>query len=172
MALIAGGPAAAITLVGPTIVNNDDEARVAGAHGRLDLRFGNGIVLHDLDWLFISAHEVCLRPVWRRDGGNRADALQSSLRVFGSDGRLIVQADGQPQAGLAPTWAWPDGALVHDSACLPAKDALRSSEPYTMQIVWYRLFDLRPTGELRLRGVNGEQVGHLNLPVAAGSPGH
>jgi len=170
-ALIAGGPAAAITLVGPTIVNNDDEARVAGAHGRLDLRFGNGIVLHDLDWLFISAHEVCLRPVWRRDGGNRADALQSSLRVFGSDGRLIVQADGQPQAGLAPTWAWPDGALVHDSACLPAKDALRSGEPYTMQIVWYRLFDLRPTGELRLRGVSGEQVGHLNLPVAAGSPG-
>jgi hypothetical protein len=49
---------------------------------------------------------------------------------------------------------------------------LRSGEPYTMQIVWYRLFDLRPTGELRLRGVNAGQVGHLNLPVAMSDSGH
>jgi len=164
-ALIAGGPAAAITLVGPTIVSDEG---LAHSPGRLNLRFGNGIILHDLDWLFISAHEACLRPVWRRDGaeGNRADVLQSSLRVFGSDGRLIVQADGQPQAGLAPTWAWPNGALIHDSVCLPVNGMLRAGEPYTMQVIWYRLADLRPTGELRLRGVNAGQIGHLNLPVA------
>ncbi len=167
-ALIAGGPAPAITLIGPTIVR--DEPAEAGDAGRLNLPFGNDIVLHDLDWLFISAHEACLRPIWRRDGtgGNRADALQSSLRIYGEDGHLIVQADGQPQAGLAPTWAWPNGALIYDSFCLPVTRMLRSGEPYTMHIVWYRLFDLRPTGELRLRGVNAGQIGHLNLPVAVG----
>ena len=171
-ALIAGGPSPAITLVGPTILSEGPDQ--AGDVGRLNLSFGNGIVLHDADWLFISAHEACLRPIWRRDGagGNRADALQSSLRIYSSDGDLIVQADGQPQAGLAPTWAWPHGALVYDSFCLPVKRMLRSGEPYTMQIVWYRLFDLRPTGELRLRGVNAGQVGHLNLPVAMSDSGH
>ena len=164
-ALIAGGPAAAITLVGPTIVSDEG---LAHSPGRLNLRFGNGIFLHDVDWLFISAHEACLRPVWRRDraSSSRADASQSSLRIYGSGGDLIVQADGQPQAGLAPTWAWPNGALVYDSLCLPVKRMLRDGEPYTMHIIWYRLLDLRPTGELRLRGVNAGQIGHLNLPVA------
>ena len=160
---IAGKPAPAITLLGPRVMPARPDADSAA---RLGVAFDNGIVLRDMDWFFASAHEVCFRPVWRRGqpGFNQSNALQVSLRIFGSDGRLIAQADGQPQAGLAPTWAWPDGELVHDSQCVPAGDVLRPDERYTLQIVWYRLADLQPTGEATLSGVGGKRLEDLNLP--------
>jgi hypothetical protein len=165
--MIAGKPTPAITLLGPRIM-----ATPAGASpaARLNVTFDNGIVLRDMDWFFASAHEVCFRPVWQRGrpNVNRADALQVSLRAFGSDGRLIAQADSQPQAGLAPTWAWPDDAWVHDSQCVPANNALHPNERYTVQIVWYRLADLQPTGQVTLRGVGGARLEDLNLPEAPG----
>jgi hypothetical protein len=161
--MIAGKPAPAITLLGPRIAH---AAHRETASPRLDVAFDNGIVLHDLDWFFASAQEVCFKPVWRRvrSNVNRADALHVSLRAFGSDGRLLAQADSQPQAGLAPTWSWPDDALVYDSQCVPANDVLQPNEPYTLQIVWYRLADLQPTGEATLRGVGGIRLEDLNVP--------
>ncbi len=109
---------------------------------------------------------MCFKPVWRRarSNVNRADALQVSLRAFGSDGRLLAQADSQPQAGLAPTWSWPTGSLIYDSGCVPASDVLRPNEPYTLQIVWYRLAALQVTGEATLRGVAGARLEDLNVP--------
>ncbi len=160
--MIAGKPAPAITLLGPRVA----AGRKDTTSPRLNVIFDNGIALHDVDWFFASAHEVCFKPVWRRarSNVNRADALQVSLRAFGSDGRLLAQADSQPQAGLAPTWSWPTGSLIYDSGCVPASDVLRPNEPYTLQIVWYRLADLQVTGEATLRGVAGARLEDLNVP--------
>ncbi|MFN4293250.1 MAG: hypothetical protein ACK4JD_03875 [Thermoflexales bacterium] len=162
-AMIAGKPAPAITLLGPRIAR---AARLGSAPSRLGVSFDNGIALRDVDWFFASAQEVCFRPVWQRGRSNvnRADALQVSLRAFGSDGRLLAQADNQPQAGLAPTWSWPDDALIYDGQCVAANDILQPNEPYTLQIVWYRLADLQPTGEATLRGVGGLRLEDLNVP--------
>ncbi|GIV83830.1 MAG: hypothetical protein KatS3mg052_0837 [Candidatus Roseilinea sp.] len=161
--MIAGKPAPSITLLGPRIAH---AARPGAAPARLSVNFDNGIALRDVDWFFASAQEVCFRPVWQwaRSNVNRADALQVSLRAFGSDGRLLAQADHQPQAGLAPTWSWPDDALIYDSQCVAANHRLQPHEPYTLQIVWYRLADLQTTGEATLRGVGGPRLEDLNIP--------
>ncbi|MCS6848117.1 MAG: hypothetical protein RMN52_10420 [Anaerolineae bacterium] len=161
--MIAGKPAPAVTLLGPRIAH---AARREAGPSRLSVTFDNGIALHDVDWFFASAQEVCFKPVWRRARSNinLADALQVSLRAFGGDGRLLAQADGQPQAGLAPTWSWPDNALIYDSQCVPANDVLQPNEPYTLQIVWYRLADLQPTGQATLRGISGARLEDLNVP--------
>ncbi|MCS7054988.1 MAG: 6-pyruvoyl-tetrahydropterin synthase-related protein [Thermoflexales bacterium] len=161
--MIAGKPAAAITLLGPRIAH---AIHHQATPSRLNIAFDNGIELRDVDWFFASAQEVCFKPVWQRTPSNvsRADALQVSLRAFGADGRLLAQADGQPQAGLAPTWSWPDRVPIHDSRCVAATSVLRPNEPYTLQIVWYRLSDLRPTGEATLRGIGGARLEDLNVP--------
>ncbi len=161
--MIAGKPAPAITLLGPRIAH---VARPSAASSRLSVTFDNGIALRDVDWFFASAQEVCFRPIWQwaRLNVNRADALQVSLRAFGSDGRLLAQADNQPQAGLAPTWSWLDDALIYDSQCVATNDVLQPNEPYTLQIVWYRLADLQPTGEATLRGIGGPRLEDLNIP--------
>lgn len=161
--MIAGKPAPAVTLLGPRIAH---AARHKAEPSRLSVTTDNGIALHDVDWFFASAQEVCFKPVWRRAQSNinRADALQVSLRAFGSDGRLLAQADSQPQAGLAPTWSWPEDALIYDGQCVPANDVLQPNEPYTLQIVWYRLADLQPTGQATLRGIGGARLEDLNVP--------
>lgn len=161
--MIAGKSAPAVTLLGPRIAHTPHHTVTLS---RLNMTFDNGIGLNDVDWFFASAQEVCFRPVWRwaRANVNRADALQVSLRAFGNDGRLLAQADSQPQAGLAPTWSWPGNAPIYDSQCVPAKDTLKPNEPYTLQIVWYRLADLQPTGEATLRGVGGARLEDLNVP--------
>ncbi len=161
--MIAGKPVPAITLLGPRIAH---AARPGSTPLRLSVTFDNGIALREIDWFFASAQEVCFRPIWQwaRSNVNRADALQVSLRAFGSDGRLLAQADNQPQGGLAPTWSWLDDALIHDSQCVAANDILQPNEPYTLQIVWYRLADLQPTGEAILRGVGGPRLEDLNVP--------
>lgn len=158
---IAGKPAPAITLLGPSVLTTP-----RNAPARRIVEFGNGIALHDMDWFFSSAQEACFRPVWSRirPNANRADALQVSLRLFGREGRLVAQADGQPQAGLAPTWSWPDGVLINDSQCVPTNGLLDANEPYTLQIVWYRAANLEQTGEATLRGVRGPQLNDLNVP--------
>lgn len=160
---IAGKPAPAITLLGPAVKAMMTDTMPLAPPA---VQFDNGIALQAMDWFFASAQEVCLRPVWRRTRAdvNRADALQVSLRVFGQDRRLIVQADGQPQAGLAPTWSWPDDVLIHDSQCVPTQDVLMPDEPYIVQIVWYRLADLGVTGEAWLSGRAGPRLEDLNVP--------
>ncbi len=90
------------------------------------------------------------------------------MRLRGSDDRLIAQADSQPQAGLAPTWSWPDGAVVADSQCvptLPSVKLLNANEAYTLQIVWYRLATLQQTGEATLHGTRAAGLNDLNVPT-------
>jgi hypothetical protein len=158
---VAGHPASAATLLGPTIT-----AAMGDAPAQTVVDFDNGLALGAMDWFFASANDVCFRPEWRavRADRNRADALQASIRLRGHDGRMIAQADSQPQAGLAPTWSWPDGATIHDGQCVPIVDLLEPGEPYTVQIVWYRLADLKPTGEATLRGERGAALNDLNVP--------
>jgi hypothetical protein len=87
------------------------------------------------------------------------------MRLSGGDGRLIAQADSQPQGGLIPTWAWPDGAVIADSQCVPVHGLLDSGETYTLRIVWYRLANFEQTGEAVLRGVRGPNLNDLNVPT-------
>ncbi len=157
---IAGKPAPAITLFGPTITGTPQtDVKITAA-------FSNGIALHGIDWFFASAQEVCFRPQWslQRDDANHADALQVSLRLRGGDGRLIAQADSQPQGGLAPTWSWQRGALIFDSQCVPAQTLLSAGEPYTLQMVWYRAANLQQVSELTLHGTRGPVLEDLNVP--------
>ena len=162
--LIGGKWTPGVTLLGPTVTTTYTQS----VEDKL-VTFANGIALTDMDWFFSSAHSVCLRPhwAWARRDVNRADALQVSMRLRGGDGRLIAQADAQPQAGLAPTWSWPDGATIQDSQCVPTNDSvslLNAGEDYTIDIVWYRVFTLQPTGEATLRGRRGAGLNDLNEP--------
>jgi hypothetical protein len=161
---IAGKLTPAITLLGPTVVGTP-----ANAPAEKQADFGNGIALHSIDWFHPSAQEVCFRPQWSRESAkaNRADTLRVSMRLRGKDGRLIAQADSQPHGGLAPSWSWQDGVLVNDSQCVDVvseKQLLEPGEPYTLQIVWYRLANLEQTGEVVLHGKRGPRLEDLNEP--------
>ncbi len=161
---IAGAPAPAITLVGPIV-----QAAPTSAASPSLITFSNGIALQHVDWFHISQHEVCIRPQWRRleASAPRAGAWQASLRLIGSDGRLVAQADSQPHGGLAPTWSWQPGQTIPDSQCVPlvnVERALRPGEPYTLEIVWYRLSDLQPLDRATLRGTRGVRLEDLHEP--------
>jgi hypothetical protein len=158
---IAGKPAPAITLIGPTIIGTPQ------TDAEITASFSNGIALHRFDWFYASSQDVCFRPQWSLGGSevNRADALQVSLRLRGSDGRMIAQADSQPQGGLAPTWSWQPGVLIYDSQCVPVQGLLDAGEPYTMQVVWYRAATLQQVSELTLRGARGPALEDLNVPA-------
>ncbi len=164
-ALIAGAEAPAITLVGP-IVQPPPSATFAPP---LITFPSTRIALQHLDWFHTSHHAVCLRPQWRWADGSlpRAGSWAVSLRLRGSDGRLVAQADNQPQGGLAPTWAWPTGQLIFDSHCVPLKDvteALRPLEPYELEVVWYRRGDLQLLDRATLRGTRGTRLEDLHEP--------
>ncbi len=158
---IGGKPAPAITLTGPTVISTP------ATTAEITARFSNGFALHRFDWFYSNSQVVCLRPQWslQHNEVNRADALQASLRLRGNDGRLIAQADSQPQGGLAPTWSWQNGVLVYDSQCVPAQGMLEAGEPYSVQIVWYRAGDLQQVGELTLHGTRGAVMEDVNVPA-------
>jgi hypothetical protein len=149
---IAGKPQPAITLLGPIVVNTPKNVSSTSI-----ARFKNGIVLREFDWLMPDPEHVCFRPQWSYAIGlrNRADALQVSFKLIGEDGRLVAQADAQPQGGLAPTWSWQEGALIYDSNCVAVNDpraTLKPSENYVIDVSWYRLANLDVTGKEILRG--------------------
>jgi hypothetical protein len=158
---IAGKSTPAITLIGPNVTGTPQ------TDAEITAQFSNDIALHRFDWFYANSQEVCYRPQWSLQGENvsPADALQVSMRLRGSDGRLIAQADGQPQGGLAPTWSWQPGVLIYDSQCVPAQGLLEAGEPYTMQIVWYRASDLQQISEITLRGARGPVLEDLNVPA-------
>jgi hypothetical protein len=158
---IAGKRTPAITLPGPFIIGTTQ------TDAKITAMFSNGIALHGIDWFYANSQEVCFRPQWslQRDGANQADALQVSLRLRGNDGRMIAQADSQPQGGLAPTWSWQKGVLIYDSQCVPAQNMLNAGEQYTLQLVWYRVANLQQVSELTLRGARGPVMEDLNVPA-------
>ena len=125
--------------------------------------FPNGIVLHSIDWFNTSAQEMCLRPVWST-GRPQVAALKVALRLRGVDGREIASADGEPQAGLAPTWSWPIGAPVSDNYCVPVTGNLKPGEPYTLLVRWYRAMDEHVEGEVTLVGRRADGSNDLNVP--------
>jgi hypothetical protein len=159
--LIGGKWTPGATLLGPTVTETPPNAPSTTL-----VTFGNGIALNRMDWFFASANNVCFRPVWSRGRAdmNRADALQVSLRLRGHDGRLVAQADNQPQSGLMPTWAWPDRTLIPDSQCVQTQGLLDAGEAYTLDIVWYRLKTFVQTGDATLRGTRGPGLNDLNEP--------
>jgi hypothetical protein len=132
--------------------------------------FENGIRAHVVDWLRPDGERLCFRAQWSRRGAvNRADALNVSFKLFGADGRLVAQADGQPQQGLAPTWSWLDDVVVHDSRCVYVADPRRplaQNEPYRLAVTWYRLRDMQVTGHVELHGTTNEADGAVNTAEA------
>ncbi|MCL5997963.1 MAG: YfhO family protein [Chloroflexi bacterium] len=151
-------------LTGLTVV----AAAPAGSDAAVEIpirTFPNGIVLHAFDWYLPNGQDICFRPTWA-SSRPLAGALQVSFLLRGADGREIARADTQPQAGLAPTWSWPIGALVRDSYCVPVSGTLTSNEPYTLLVRWYRVLDQHATGEVTLVGdranvtVNAPNIPH------------
>ena len=139
-----------VFVVGPTVIDTPPNAPTQTVHV-----FGNGIALHQADLLNTSDQDICVRANWSRTPAmtNRADALQVSFRIMDAQGELIAQADGQPQAGLAPTWVWPLGAVVEDSYCgIPIAHHLREGEPFAVQVIWYRRQTLEEVDRVLLRG--------------------
>jgi hypothetical protein len=114
--------------------------------------FRNGLVLHTFEWQQTDESHVCFRPVW---SANRpiADAYQVSIRLRDAQNRDIATVDAQPQLGLAPTWSWKLNQLVYDSFCnVPMRSKLNPNDPYSVQIIWYRVSDLGAVGEAGLIG--------------------
>jgi hypothetical protein len=140
-------------------------ADTSGVDDSVIRTFPNGIVLHKLDWYHPTDHDICFRATW---GSVRplAAALQVSFVLRGEDGREIARADTQPQAGLAPTWSWPQDTPVQDSVCAPTTaltaQQLQAGEPYTLLVRWYRLLDQHATGEVTLVGERASDL--LNAP--------
>ncbi len=162
-AYVSGKNNTGITVIGPTVTGtprNAPEARV--------VTFANGIRAHMIDWLRPDGESVCFRAQWSRAGAvNRADALQVSFKLYGADGRLVAQADAQPQSGLAPTWSWQDDVVVHDSRCvrvIDSKSQLAQGEAYRLNLSWYRRANLEVTGQADLHGLADMSTGALNAP--------
>ncbi|MCS6773820.1 MAG: 6-pyruvoyl-tetrahydropterin synthase-related protein [Thermoflexales bacterium] len=152
-AFIAGGFTDGATLLGPHVQASASLPQSTPLHV-----FKNGIALQYLDWFFTSYQDVCFRPRWRlvRANGNRADALQVSLRLYDGAGVLRAQADAQPLGGLMPTWAWSVSHIINDSLCTPMRrpPALSPNEPYALEVVWYRLATRTEIDRVVLRGVS------------------
>lgn len=128
--------------------------------------FPGGIVLQQVDWFHTSEHNVCIRLTWLTTRP-RMDALRVALRLRSADGREIASADGEPQAGLAPTWAWPLSAPAGDSYCVETADTLQPGEPYTLLVRWYRLRDNYTEGEITLVGQRSQGLWDLHMPTLA-----
>ncbi|MCS7060968.1 MAG: 6-pyruvoyl-tetrahydropterin synthase-related protein [Anaerolineae bacterium] len=128
--------------------------------------FPNGIVFWHVDWVHTGARTLCIRPTWSTQRV-RADALKVALRLRGSDGRDIARVDGEAQAGLAPTWAWPIGAPIQDSYCIEALDTLHPGEPYTLLVRWYRVLDHHVEGEIVLVGTRKTGPFDVQTPTLA-----
>ncbi len=162
-ASVAGKTVPGFTLIGPTVT----ETRPNAPKAQLGA-FANGIRMHGLDWLRQNSDGVCFRAQWSRAGAvNRADALQVSFKLYGADNRLVAQADGQPLAGLAPTWSWQDNVVINDSQCVLVRDAnaqLAQGEAYRLEISWYRLATGDVTGQVERAGVADMREGALNEP--------
>jgi hypothetical protein len=159
---VLGKTGPGLTLIGPTVTDTPPNA--PATHVAI---FENGIRAHVVDWLRPDVERICFRARWSRSGDvNRADALYVSYKLLGADDRLIAQADGQPQQGLAPTWSWLDDVVVADSRCVRAVDPqqlLREDEPYRVDITWYRLLDMQPTGRATLGGRTIAVEGAVNV---------
>lgn len=164
-AYVAGKTGPGVTLVGPTVTDTAPNAPSNGVAA-----FENGIRAHVVDWLRPDGERICFRAQWSRSGAvNRADALNVSFKLFAADGRLVAQADGQPQQGLAPTWSWLDDVVVHDSRCVSVVDPRRpllQDEPYRLTVTWYRLRDMQVTGHAELGGRADAADGAVNVAEA------
>ncbi|MCX6016960.1 MAG: 6-pyruvoyl-tetrahydropterin synthase-related protein, partial [Chloroflexi bacterium] len=162
---VAGKTGPGVTLIGPIVYDTPINIPT-----EITARFANGIRAHSIDWLQPDGERICFRARWSRNGAvNRADALNVSFKLFGSDGRLIAQADGQPQQGLAPTWSWLDDVVVADSRCVHVIDpqhSLSDREKYRLEITWYRLFDMQSTGQAVLHGRADAAEGAVNVVEA------
>lgn len=164
---LAGGTVAGMTLyVGqvraPTVSGADDEAAQRNLNTPV-------LPLVALDWFMPSHHEACFRPTWRwaTHLAPIGEAFQFSFRLYDASGQRLVQADAQPQGGLMPTWAWLPGMRVPDSYCAQAdrRIALPSGEPYTLEVVQYRLATREELGRLSFRGESQDVGGlHVLLP--------
>ena len=154
--------AASIFIVGPTVTGTPPNALDQPMHV-----FSNGIALHQADLVNTSPHDICVRANWSRTARmqNQADALQVSFRLMDAQGELIAQSDGQPQAGLAPTWAWPLNALIEDSYCgVPVKRPLQEGERLSVQVIWYRRQTLEEVDRVLLQG-EGHDTAHRAVPM-------
>ena len=154
--------AASIFIVGPTVTDTPPNALDQPMHV-----FSNGIALHQADLVNTSPHDICVRANWSRTARmqNQADALQVSFRLMDMQGELIAQSDGQPQAGLAPTWAWPLNALIEDSYCgVPVKRPLQEGERLNVQVIWYRRQTLEEVDRVLLQG-EGHDTAHRAVPM-------
>ena len=139
-----------VFIIGPTVLDTPPNAPTQTVHV-----FSNGIALHQADLVDTSDQDLCVRAQWSRTSKmtNRADALQVSFRIMDVQGNLVAQADGQPQAGLAPTWSWPLGAVIEDSYCgVPTRRRLQAGEAVSVQVIWYRRQTLEEVDQVTLHG--------------------
>lgn len=98
------------------------------------------IELLRLDWAIAAPGKVCFSAIWRLPAGgpDAPYSLKYSLRVRGSDGRLVAQGDQEPMQGLAPLWSWPKGAAIYDGICdVTMNFPLTPTDPHTLEVVWY-----------------------------------
>lgn len=140
-------------IVGPTVMATPANESVVPANAPKLHVFASGIVLRGLDFVNTSDQDICIRPLWSRVNAvvHQADALQVSFRLTDAQGQLIAQADGQPQAGLAPTWSWPDGAVIEDSYCgVPIARAFQEGKALTLDLIWYRRADMHELERIQL----------------------
>lgn len=105
----------------------------------------------------VSSGELVLTLYWQALRPMKED-LTTFVHLLDGDGRLLAQADGQPQGGDYPTSIWDAGEVVVDKKALvwPADAA----GPWQLAVGVYRL----PSGErLTLDGRDGTDV--LTLAV-------
>lgn len=119
-----------------------------------DLQFGGLVSLAG-----VTLSEASITPgqavgvtLWWRADAAITSRLSMGLYLRWPDGSPIVQHDGEPRAGFAPTDTWAVGALTPDHRGLRIPDALPPGE-YPL---WIKVYGFDPDGQVR------------DLPVTAG----
>ncbi|MBM3135062.1 MAG: hypothetical protein FJZ89_07245 [Chloroflexi bacterium] len=107
--------------------------------------------------------QVSLR--WRALG--KIDAYYSLfVRLVDSAGQAVVQRDGQPQGGQAPTLLWVPGQEIDDTWALPLP-ATTPPGRYTLEVGFYNASDLAPRPTL---DATGQPVWPLTLGTIEVTP--
>lgn len=124
---------------------------------RLNVRFGNAIVLagFDSDTHYIRRGGVIEKTLY----WNALRPIEHDYVIFvhllNAEGRIIAQADHQPQGGVYPTSIWDAGEQVSDRFTIAVPEEIQPGN-YILRIGWY---DAKTGARLFVYDTNNQLLG-------------
>lgn len=107
-----------LTRYSPDAINLEYAGRVTGvAMGPVAAVFDEQLAL-SLVGVDEQADKLVVRLVWQVQRPVENGNVTAFVHLYGPDGQLMAQADGDPLLGLGPFWLWPAGQTIEDERTL------------------------------------------------------